>query len=292
MKRVTTVEDLRITLAGAREQAGSAGGAEGDVIGFVPTMGALHEGHLSLVDAARSRTEYVVMSVFVNPTQFGPGEDFDAYPRDLEKDAELAEDRGVDLLYTPSTADMYPHGEPVVVVTPGPLADRLCGLSRPGHFQGVLTVVAKLFGRVKPDVAVFGQKDYQQAVLVRRMVQDLDMPVHIEVSPIVREEDGLALSSRNQYLSDFERGRARSLSQGLFAARSAFESEGVVNADRLKARVRGTVRDADVEPEYIELVDPLTLDPLDEAGDGAVLAIAARIGDTRLIDNVILGQKA
>lgn len=263
-----------------------------DVIGFVPTMGALHEGHLSLVDAARNRTQYVVMSVFVNPTQFGPGEDFESYPRDLEKDAELAEDRGVDLLYAPATDDMYPHGEPVVGVTPGPLADRLCGLSRPGHFRGVLTVVAKLFGRVQPDVAVFGQKDYQQAVLVRRMVRDLDMPVLIEMGPIVREEDGLALSSRNRYLSESERDRARSLSQGLFAARSAFETEGVVNGDRLKARVRGTVRDADVEPEYIELVDPLTLDALEEAEAGAVLAIAARVGETRLIDNVILGQKA
>jgi pantoate--beta-alanine ligase len=292
VKRVTTVEDLRVALAGAREQAGTAGVDGDDVIGFVATMGALHEGHLSLVDAARSQTEFVVMSVFVNPTQFGPGEDFDAYPRHLERDAKLAEDRGVDLLYAPANDDMYPHGEPVVVVTPGPLADRLCGLSRPGHFQGVLTVVAKLFGRVQPDMAVFGQKDFQQAVLVRRMVQDLDMPVRIAVGPIVREEDGLALSSRNRYLSESERGRARSLSQGLFAARSAFEAEEVVNADRLKARVRGTVRDADVEPEYIELVDPLTLDPLDEAGDGAVLAIAARVGDTRLIDNLILGRKA
>ncbi|NIP78485.1 MAG: pantoate--beta-alanine ligase, partial [Gemmatimonadetes bacterium] len=181
-------------------------------------MGALHEGHLALVDRARELTGFVVVSVFVNPTQFGPGEDFDAYPRDLERDAEHAAARGVDLLYAPPTSEVYPDGELGVKVVPGPLADRLCGLSRPGHFEGVLTVVAKLFGMVQPDVAVFGQKDYQQAVLIRRMVRDLDMPVRIEVAPIVREADGLALSSRNAYLSPSERERARSLSRGLLAA--------------------------------------------------------------------------
>lgn len=263
-----------------------------DVIGFVPTMGYLHEGHLSLVDRARELTDFVVMSNFVNPTQFGPGEDFEEYPRDPARDAELAEARGVDLVYAPATEVVYPDGEPLVKVVPGRLAERLCGLTRPGHFQGVLTVVAKLFGMVQPDVAVFGRKDYQQAVLIRRMVRDLDMPVRIEVAPIVREEDGLALSSRNAYLSEAERARARSLSQGLFAARSVFEDEGVTNADRLKARVRGTMRDADVEPEYIELVDPETLYELEEARAGAVLAVAARVGETRLIDNVILGQQS
>lgn len=289
MKTVPTVEEVRREVAAARERAGSAAVGTGDVIGFVPTMGYLHEGHLSLVDRAKEVTEFVVMSIFVNPAQFGPGEDYEEYPRDPDRDAELAEDRGVDLLFTPDTETVYPGGDPMVKVVPGPLADRLCGLSRPGHFQGVLTVVAKLFGMVEPDVAVFGRKDYQQAVLIRRMVRDLAMPVRIEMAPIVREDDGVALSSRNEYLSETERARARSLSQGLFAARSAFEEEGVVNADRLKARIRGTMRDADVEPEYIELVDPDTLESIEEARAGAVLAVAARVGDTRLIDNVRLG---
>jgi pantoate--beta-alanine ligase len=291
VKTVHTVEDLRREVGAARKRAGSHLSGVDDVIGFVPTMGYLHEGHLSLVDRARDRTEYVVLSIFVNPTQFGPGEDYEQYPRDPERDAELAAARGVDLVFAPDAEDVYPDGEPLVKVVPGALAERLCGLSRPGHFQGVLTVVAKLFGMVQPDVAVFGQKDYQQAVLVRRMAADLDMPVRVKTAPIVREDDGLALSSRNAYLSAAERERARSLSEGLFAARSVFEEEAVTNADRLKARVRGTMRDADVEPEYIELVDPETLADLAEARPGAVLAVAARVGETRLIDNVILGQQ-
>ena len=291
MKTVRTVAELRREVVAVRQREASRVAAGDSVIGLVPTMGALHEGHLSLVDIARGATDFVVMSVFVNPTQFGPGEDFEAYPRDLERDAEVAEARGVDLLFAPATDEVYPDGDLSVQVVPGPMANRLCGLSRPGHFQGVLTVVAKLFGMVQPDVAVFGQKDYQQLVLIRSMVRDLDMPVRVETAPIVREEDGVALSSRNAYLSESERVRARSLSQGLSAARAAFDEEGVTNADRLKARVRGTMRDAVVEPEYIELVDPETLDELDDARAGAVLAVAARVGETRLIDNVILGQQ-
>ncbi len=291
MKTVTTVEELRLEVAESRRRAGTvvAGGDNGVVL--VPTMGALHEGHLSLVDRARERGRLVVMSIFVNPTQFGPGEDFEAYPRDLELDRELAERRGVDVLYAPSTDEVYPAGPSQVRVVPGPMAERLCGLSRPGHFEGVLTVVAKLFGMVQPDVAVFGRKDYQQVTLIRRMVRDLDMPVRVEAAPIIREADGLALSSRNVYLSEAERARALSLSEGLFGARSAFEEDQVRDPERLKARVRGTMRDAAVEPEYIELVDPDSLEPLTEARDGAVLALAARVGATRLIDNVILGQK-
>lgn len=292
MKRVTTVAELRREVAAARRRAGSAGAGAGDaVIGFVPTMGALHEGHLTLVDRARSLTELTVLSIFVNPTQFGPAEDFDAYPRDLERDAELAEQRGVELLFAPSVEEMYGSADAQIRVVPGPLAERLCGLSRPGHFGGVLTVVAKLFGMVLPDVAVFGQKDYQQATLIRRMVRELAFPVRIDVAPIVREEDGLALSSRNAYLSDAERDRALSLSRGLFAARAAFQEEGLVDVDRLLARVRGTMRDGNVEPEYVELVDGESLDPVDEATESAVLAVAARVGETRLIDNVILGEK-
>lgn len=291
MKRVTTVVELRREVAAGRQRAGSAKAAGDDVVALVPTMGALHAGHLSLVDRAKAAGELVVMSIFVNPTQFGPGEDFDAYPRDLERDAELAADAGVDVLFTPPTGEVYPDGRVSTRVVPDAMADRLCGGSRPGHFEGVLTVVAKLFGMAQPDVAVFGQKDYQQLTLVRRMVRDLDMPVRIEAAPIVREADGLALSSRNVYLTDAERTRARSLSQGLHVASAAFVEEGMKDVDRLKARARGTMRDAAVEPEYIELVDPDTLEPLDEAREGAVLAVAARVGNTRLIDNVILGQK-
>lgn len=290
MKTVTTVRELRREVADARSRFGSSGAGTGDdVIGLVPTMGFLHEGHLVLVDRARAVTRFVVLSIFVNPTQFLPGEDFERYPRDLDRDAELADRRGVDLLFAPPASEVYPPGEPAVGVVPGRMASRLCGASRPGHFEGVVTVVAKLFGMAQPDVAVFGRKDYQQAALVRRMVEDLALPVRIDVVPIVRDGDGLALSSRNVYLSHEERARARSLSEGLFAARAAF-ADGVTGADRLKSFVWGSMRNAGVEPEYVEVVDPDTLESLAEAGPGAVLAVAARVGETRLIDNVILGQ--
>lgn len=291
MKTVTTIAELRREVAASRRRAGSTGGGGESVIGLVPTMGALHAGHLALVDRARALTDYVVLSIFVNPTQFGPAEDFEQYPRDLERDEEHAEQHGVDLVYAPSVEEVYPGGQLETRVVPKSLAERLCGPTRPGHFEGVLTVVAKLFGMVQPDVAVFGQKDYQQTTLIRHMVRDLNLPVRIEVVPIVREADGLALSSRNAYLSPSERERAISLSLGLFAARDSFREEGERDVDRLKARVRGTMRDSNVEPEYIELVDPDTLDLLSEAEPGAVLAVAARVGETRLIDNVILELK-
>ena len=281
MRTVRSIAELRRAVAAAR--------ADGARVAFVPTMGFLHDGHLALVDAAKDRADLVVLSIFVNPLQFGPGEDFESYPRDEARDAELAGGRGVDLLFAPPVDEVYPDGELYVRVIPQRLVDRLCGLSRPGHFQGVLTVVAKLFGMVQPDLAVFGQKDWQQVTLVRRMVRDLDMPVEVVIAPIVREADGLAMSSRNKYLTDAQRERALSLSRGLFAARDAF-AEGVTDAERIKAKVRGTMRGSDVEPEYIELVDPDSLDPLQEAVSGAVLAIAARVGETRLIDNLILGQ--
>ncbi|HEX8359618.1 MAG TPA: pantoate--beta-alanine ligase, partial [Longimicrobium sp.] len=196
--------------------------AAGRTVALVPTMGYLHEGHLSLLDEARARADVVMMSIFVNPLQFGPAEDLDRYPRDLERDLELAATRGTDLVFAPGAAEMYPHGEPAVQVVPGPLAERLCGAARPGHFQGVLTVVAKLFGIFQPDVAVFGQKDFQQAALIRRMVDDLDIPVRVEVAPIVRERDGLAMSSRNVYLSGPERESALALSRGLGRARALY----------------------------------------------------------------------
>jgi pantoate--beta-alanine ligase len=256
-------------------------------VAFVPTMGALHEGHLSLVDRARQLADRVVVSIFVNPLQFGPGEDLARYPRALELDAALCEARGVDLLFAPPAEALYPAGAPLVRVVPGPLAQRLCGAARPGHFEGVLTVVAKLFHIVPADVAVFGQKDYQQALLIRRMVRDLDFPIGVEVAPTVREADGLAMSSRNAYLAPEERRRAAVLSRGLAAALAAYR-DGMRHPAEL-AGIAGRLLAADgVRPEYLELVDGETLAPPAEAGPGDVLAVAAFVGATRLIDNVIL----
>ena len=274
------------TRAEVREAVREARSA-GRTVALVPTMGYLHEGHLSLLDEARKRADVVMMSIFVNPLQFGPAEDLDRYPRDLERDLELAGTRGTDLVFAPSAAEMYPHGAPMVQVVPGGLAERLCGASRPGHFQGVLTVVAKLFGIFQPDVAVFGQKDLQQATLIRRMVDDLDIPVRVEVAPIVRETDGLAMSSRNVYLSASERESALALSRGLERARALYAA-GEGDAAALRAALWSTLSAPGVEPEYAEVVDPRTLEPVERAAGGAVMAVAARVGKTRLIDNAIL----
>mgnify|MGYP001203886027 FL=1 len=280
MRTVHTRADAREAVADARRS--------GRRIALVPTMGYLHEGHLSLVDRARERADYVAMSVFVNPLQFGVGEDLDRYPRDLERDAALARERGVDLLFAPSPEEMYPAGEPLVRIVPGPLADRLCGASRPGHFEGVLTVVGKLFHLVSPDVAIFGQKDYQQALLIRRMVRDLDFPVEIDVAPIVREADGLAMSSRNVYLNDEERARALAISAGLARALEAYRG-GERDGARILDVARETIAAAsEVRIEYLELVHPDTLEPIATADAGSVIAVAAHVGRTRLIDNVIL----
>jgi pantoate--beta-alanine ligase len=259
----------------------------GHRVGFVPTMGFLHDGHLSLVDRARALADRVVVSIFVNPLQFGPGEDLARYPRDLERDAALCEARGVDLLFTPSAEALYPAGEPVVRVVPGLLAERLCGAHRPGHFAGVLTVVAKLFHVVPADVAVFGQKDYQQALLIRCMVRDLDFPIAVDVAPTVREADGLAMSSRNAYLAPAERSRAAVLHQGLTAALAAFR-DGVRQPAVLVGIAEELLAGNGVRPQYLELVDGETLAPPAEAKAGDVLAVAAHVGATRLIDNVIL----
>ena len=283
MKTVTTRAELRAAVAAAR--------ARDARVGLVPTMGYLHEGHLALVDAARASVGaggFVVMSVFVNPLQFGPGEDLDRYPRDLPRDAKLAAGRGVSLLFAPTTEQMYPAGEPQVHVVPGAMADRLCGAFRPGHFRGVLTVVAKLLNLVQPDVAVFGRKDFQQATLIRRMVRDLDVPVEIVVAPTVRESDGLALSSRNLYLSPPDRQAALALSRALAAGQAAFAA-GERDAAALLARARAVL---DAEPrvrlQYLELADPDTLEPAERADGRSVLAVAAHLGATRLIDNAAL----
>ncbi|MGH7628295.1 MAG: pantoate--beta-alanine ligase [Gemmatimonadales bacterium] len=256
-------------------------------IGFVATMGSLHEGHLALVDEARRRADAVVMSVFVNPLQFGPGEDFDRYPRDLDRDRTLAAERGVDLLFVPSVATMYPPGAATRIM-PGPGADRWEGAVRPGHFAGVLTVVAKLFHLVEPDVACFGQKDIQQLTLVRHMVRDLDFSLELAVLPTVREPDGLALSSRNVYLDPVQRRDALALSRGLQAAAAAWRA-----GERSGAALESLVgRELGAAPalraEYIAAIDPEHLERIAEALPGTILAVAARVGRTRLIDNLIL----
>jgi pantoate--beta-alanine ligase len=279
MRVVETKDEVRAFVREAR--------AVGETVALVPTMGYLHEGHLSLVDRARETADRVMMSIFVNPLQFGPTEDLARYPRDLERDLQMAHGRGVDLVFAPSVDEMYPHGEPQVSVIPGALAERMEGAIRPGHFRGVLTVVAKLFGIFQPDVAVFGQKDFQQAALIRRMALDLDLGVRVEVAPIVREPDGLAMSSRNVYLSGEERERALALSRGLERCRALFAA-GERDAEALRASLWNALSVPGVEPEYAEAADPLTLEPVAQAAPGTVLLVAARVGRTRLIDNAVL----
>ena len=278
---LSTLHDLRDWTAARR--------AEGQRVALVPTMGALHEGHLALVDEARRRAEAVVMSVFVNPLQFGPQEDLARYPRDLPRDRALAEGRGVDALFAPTEAMMYPAGAATRVV-PGPAAERWEGAARPGHFTGVLTVVAKLFHLVQPDVACFGRKDVQQAVLIRQMVRDLDWPVEVVVVPTVREPDGLALSSRNVYLDTAGRQSALGLSRALGAAHAAWRG-----GERRATAIEVHMRDAlaahpALTVEYIAVAEPTGLAPVAEVDAGTVVAIAGRVGATRLIDNITLGQ--
>ena len=262
--------------------------AAGQRIGFVPTMGFLHDGHLSLIDDAKRRTDFVVMSIFVNPLQFGPSEDLGRYPRDPDGDARKAKSRGCDLLFTPLPDAMYP-GERRVDVVPRALNTRWEGAVRPGHFGGVLTVVAKLLNIVQPDVALFGQKDVQQATLVQAMVRDLDFPVEVVVAPTKREADGLAMSSRNTYLSGDERQRATALSRALFAIRDAFRA-GERDAARLIASGQRVLsRETMIAVDYLALADARTLEPVASAADDTVAMVAARVGKTRLIDNIILG---
>ncbi len=265
--------------------------ARGERVGLVPTMGALHEGHLALVRAAKERAGFVAVSIFVNPTQFGPNEDFAKYPRDLAGDrAKLAEARA-DLVFAPDAQAMYPSGEETRVRV-GALAASLCGPFRPGHFEGVATIVTKLFALTGPSVAVFGKKDYQQLAILRRVARDLMLPVEIVGQPIVRERDGLAMSSRNAYLSAGDRTKALALSRGLSAAARAFAG-GERRADVLRGLARAEVDAVATSVDYVEVATPDTLVPLDggaRAGERALVAIACRIGATRLIDNVVLGE--
>lgn len=261
--------------------------ARGKRVGFVPTMGALHEGHLRLIDAARERSDVVALSVFVNPLQFGPTEDFARYPRDLDRDRALAEARGVEGCFVPMLQEMYPV-EPLVRVAPGPLAETLEGAARPGHFAGVLTVVAKLFHAVEPDVAVFGRKDFQQGVLVRQMVDDLDFPVQVDIAPTVRELEGLALSSRNQYLTADQRRTALALSRCLRDMERTWRG-GAADPAVVQRRGLETLSVPGVTPEYVALVDD-HLRPVERVTQASVALVAARVGSTRLIDNVVLGE--
>ena len=279
MKTVRAVADLRAALAPER--------AAGRTIGLVPTMGYFHEGHLSLMRQARRECDVVVVSLFVNPAQFGEGEDLDSYPRDERRDAELAEAENVDLLFAPPAEEVYPEGFDTVVAVGGPTAG-LDGDARPGHFDGVTTVVTKLLNVAGPDVAYFGQKDAQQALVIRKLVRDLDIPVRIEVGPTVREPDGLALSSRNAYLSDAERRRALGLSRALRAAEAAV-ADGRLEAADVLAAARHELDDAGVEPEYLELRSATDLSPVERVNGSTLLAVAARVGRARLIDNAILG---
>jgi pantoate--beta-alanine ligase len=277
-------------VAGARA-ACDAARARGQRVGFVPTMGALHEGHLTLVRAARERADLVVVSIFVNPTQFGPNEDLSRYPRDLEGDVKKL--AGASLVFAPEPREIYPEGEQTRVRV-GALADHLCGPHRPGHFEGVATVVTKLFAVVGPCVAAFGKKDYQQLAIVRRLAADLLLPVEVLGCQIVREPDGLAMSSRNAYLSPEERARALALSRGLSAAWGAFAA-GERRAGALAALARAPVEAAASSIDYVSVADPASLAPLEGdpaalAGARALVAVACRIGTTRLIDNVVLGE--
>jgi pantoate--beta-alanine ligase len=281
MLELTTLPDVR-SWSRAQRTAGRR-------IGVVPTMGYLHEGHLTLVDEARRRSDAVILTIFVNPLQFGPTEDLARYPRDLPRDRALAESRRVDALFVPAVEEMYPTGSEVRV-TPGPTAERWEGAARPGHFTGVLTVVAKLFHLIEPDVACFGRKDLQQLTLVRRMVRDLDWPVEIVGVPTVREPDGLALSSRNAYLNPADRQRAVVLSRALQAAHQAYCS-GERQAAVLEQHIREQfAREPQVQVEYIAITEPDQLRPVKEVDGRTVVALAARVGGTRLIDNIGLAQ--
>jgi len=274
-----TIPEAREAIAEARQR--------GQRVGFVPTMGYLHEGHLSLIDLCRERAEYTVVSVFVNPTQFGPGEDFERYPRDFERDRSLLEARGVDLLFAPDAEEIYPE-EPLVRFQIEQLADHLCGPRRPGHFSGVLLVVAKLFNIIRPDVAVFGRKDLQQLVIIKRMVRDLNFPIEIVAGPTVREPDGLAMSSRNGYLSPEDRERASVLYRALQRVKGLI-AEGERSARRVIHTMTEMIsRTEGARIDYIEIVELERLQPIERLAGRFAIALAVYIGQARLIDNIVL----
>jgi pantoate--beta-alanine ligase len=279
MKICTTIDDARAASHAAR--------VTGKLLGLVPTMGALHEGHLSLVRAAKTQCDVVAVSIFVNPTQFGPNEDFSKYPRSFERDCRSLEGEGVDLVFAPSVEEMYPRGAVTYVTVEG-MSEKLCGRSRPGHFRGVTTVVAKLFQIIEPTRAYFGQKDAAQLAIVRRMVRDLNFPVEIVGCPIVREPDGLAMSSRNAYLNTEQRKSALVLYRALTRVQRLF-NQGVRCADKLMAAGKEVFAEQpSVRLDYLEIVDPESLDLVPKITGTALVAVAAFVGTTRLIDNVLL----
>ncbi|WP_432663450.1 pantoate--beta-alanine ligase [Wukongibacter baidiensis] len=280
MKILNTIKDIRLITKEARRN--------GKSIGFVPTMGYLHEGHLSLVKKAKAENDLVVVSIFVNPTQFGPGEDFESYPRDLERDSKLVEDAGTDIVFSPSVEEMYPSGCSTYVDTDGDITKKLCGASRPGHFRGVTTVVTKLLNIVTPDRAYFGQKDAQQVAVIEQMVRDLCMNVEIVPCPIVREKDGLAMSSRNTYLGDDERKAALVLSKALSSAQEVIK-EGERDASKVSKLIVDKISSQPLSNiDYVEIVCDKTLEAIEEIKGGILIALAVKIGRTRLIDNVRL----
>ncbi len=283
MQVISGIPEIRIVLNELR--ASETQGRRS--VGFVPTMGALHAGHRSLVQAARRRCDLVVASIFVNPTQFAPGEDFSRYPRTLKDDCEMLDAEGVDLVFTPTTDAMYPPAASTFMEVAG-VSERLDGASRPGHFRGVATVVAKLFHIIQPDFAFFGQKDAAQIAVLRQMVRDLNFPVEMVICSTVREPDGLAMSSRNRYLSASERQQALALSRALSAAQTLAE-QGEQRADNLlHAMTSSLQQEPAVRVDYAAIVDPDMLLPVEDVRSGALLAIAAYVGNTRLIDNVLL----
>jgi pantoate--beta-alanine ligase len=279
MKICKTIDEMRSASREARR--------ERKRLGLVPTMGALHEGHLSLMRAAKAKCDVVAVSIFVNPLQFGPGEDLAKYPRTFERDTSLLEKESIDILFAPTPEEMYPAGAITYVTVEG-LSDKLCGRSRPGHFRGVTTVVAKLFNIVEPDLAFFGQKDAAQATIIRRMVRDLNLPVEIAVYPIVREPDGLAMSSRNAYLSPQERKSALILHRALSEVKSRFDQGERNAANLIKTGKQLIAQEPAVRLDYFEIVDPATLDPIGELTKSVLVAVAAFVGNTRLIDNILL----
>lgn len=288
MHILSGIQETRDALRDLRKAGGAAlRPQDTGSLGFVPTMGALHAGHRALVEAARQRCSAVVVSIFVNPTQFAPNEDFSRYPRTLDDDCRMLQSAGVDLVFTPSAETMYPPGASTFVDVEE-VGGRLDGASRPGHFRGVATVVSKLFHIVQPDFAFFGQKDAAQVAVLRRMVRDLNFPVTLVVCPTVREADGLALSSRNRYLSPQQRLHALSLSRALQAA-ALRAQQGETNADRLAHAMRSALQqEPSLRIDYVAVVDADSLLPVADVRHGALLAVAAYVGNTRLIDNLLL----
>jgi pantoate--beta-alanine ligase len=279
MEVAKTTESVRNLIKAAR--------GKGKKIGFVPTMGALHIGHISLIEKAKQQTDFVVVSIFVNPTQFGPSEDFEKYPRPFEADLEICKKAGVDIVFAPSSQELYKRDN-LTWVNVEKLTEKLCGQSRPGHFRGVTTVCAKLFNIVAPDIAFFGQKDAQQAIVIKRMVADLNMPVEIIVCPTVRQADGLAVSSRNQYLTEREKKDATYIYKSLEECRKLIDS-GTTDSKAITVQMRKILNQApSIKIEYISIVDAETLQTIDSIAGRVLIAIAVKIGSTRLIDNILV----